>query len=87
MPRYKLSPRKLQFSRYYFNFERKYSSCLSGNAYRCALKANYSETYAKRIMSYIRWEELATLAEKQGVIMDEGLKKYLDKISENVSKC
>ncbi len=84
--RYNLSKRKLTFAYYYFDFERKYSSCLAGNAYRCALKVNYSKTYAKKIMSHIHWTELAKLAEKQGLMMDRSLKKYLDKISENVRK-
>ena len=85
--RYNLSKKKLVFAYYYFDSERKYSSCLAGNAYRCALKANYSKTYAKKIMSHMCWTELAILAEKQGLIMDKSLKKYLGKISENVDKC
>lgn len=70
MGRYKLSKRKLEFARFYFDFDRHYSRSSAGNAYRCALQAGYSESYAKRIMWRMNWKEL------------EGLMK----ISENTSK-
>lgn len=59
--RYKLSRRKKLFALYYFDFDRLYPPSKPGNAYRCALRAGYSESYAKKIMSYMRWEELESL--------------------------
>lgn len=61
MGRYKLSKRKLEFARFYFDFDRIYSRAFAGNAYRCALQAGYSESYAKRIMWHMNWKELETL--------------------------
>lgn len=71
MKRYKLSKRKLYFARYYFDFEKTYSYSSPGNAYRSALQAGYSDSYAKKILSYMGWREL----EKQV------------KMSENTSNC
>lgn len=65
--RYKLSERKRSFARFYLDVERLYSPALAGNAYRCALQAGYSESYAKRILWHMDWREL----------------EYLMKISEN----
>lgn len=70
MNRYKLSKRKLEFARFYFDFERVFSISSAGNAYRCAIQAGYSNSYAKKIMSHMGWEELELLV----------------KISENVIK-
>lgn len=61
MSRYRLSERKKKFARYYFDFERIYSRSSAGNAYRCALRAEYSESYAKKILSYMSWRELESL--------------------------
>ncbi|MBT7705832.1 hypothetical protein HN569_00600 [bacterium] len=61
MSRYKLSQRKLTFARYYFDFEKIYSKSSYFNAYRCALAANYSDSYAKKIMSFMNWQELEML--------------------------
>lgn len=71
MRRYELSERKLNFARYYFDFERIYSRSNAGNAYRCAVQARYSDSYARKIMSYMDWREL----------------KELMKISEKVILC
>jgi len=59
--RYGLSERKKSFARLYFDFERVHSPALAGNAYRCALRAGYSESYAKRIMWHMPWKELESL--------------------------
>jgi phage terminase small subunit len=59
--RYKLSERKRSFARFYFDFERVYLPALAGNAYRCALQAGYSESYAKRILWHMDWRELEDL--------------------------
>lgn len=61
MNRYKLSKRKLEFARFYFDFERVFSRSLAGNAYRCAIQTGYSESYAKKIMWHMSWEELEEL--------------------------
>ncbi|KKP94896.1 MAG: hypothetical protein UR99_C0034G0010 [Candidatus Moranbacteria bacterium GW2011_GWD2_36_12] len=61
--RYKLSERKRSFARLYFNVEGEYLPILAGNAYRCALQAGYSESYAKRIMWHMNWRELKELME------------------------
>jgi len=59
--RYKLSERKMNFARYYFDFERIYTRSQAGNAYRCGLLAKYSDSYARKILSYMDWRELELL--------------------------
>lgn len=71
MARYKLSKRKIDFARYYFDFDKVYAKSRPGNAYRSALQAGYSDSYSKKILSYTHWRELETLV----------------KMSENDSKC
>jgi len=61
MGRYKLSKRKLEFARFYLDFDRLYSRSLAGNAYRCALQVGYSESYARRILWHMNWKELERL--------------------------
>lgn len=70
MVRYNLSQRKIDFARFYFDFERVYGLSF-GNAYRSALLAGYSDSYSRKILSYMGWREL----EQQM------------KMSENASNC
>lgn len=77
MTRYKLSKRKMEFARLYFDYDRQYFQALAGNAYRCALQAGYSESYAKRIMWHISWVELARMAQNQGIVLSETIQKYV----------
>jgi len=67
MKRYKLSERQIKFIKDYINRDRGTFS----NAYRSALRAGYSDSYAKKITSYIGWQEL---------------EKRIEKISEKVGK-
>lgn len=70
MKRYKLSSRKEKFAEYYLTAPRHSETC--GNAYRSALKAGFSDSYAKRITADMNWQELKHLAEKQGYVLEEG---------------
>ena len=58
MIRYKLSKRKIDFARYYFDFAKTWPQSSPGNAYRCALQAGYSNSYSRKILSYTHWREL-----------------------------
>jgi hypothetical protein len=87
MHRYELSKRKLEFAKLYLDFERRYSSALAGNAYRCALEVGYSESYAKRIMWHMSWVQLAMMAQEQGLILEDDTQRYVKEISERTDKC
>jgi phage terminase small subunit len=65
MKKYKLSERQIKFIQDYTNGSGNNFS----NAYRSALKAGYSDSYAKKITSYIGWQEL-----------EERLKKISEKV-------
>ncbi len=80
MNRYKLSERKLEFARYYFSPESE--TC--HNYYRSALKAGFSDSYARKISYGMNWTELAILVENQGLILlDDSLREYALRI-ENI---
>jgi len=73
MGRYKLSERKLEFARYYFSSERAF--CY--NYHRSALKAGFSESYARKISWRMNWTELAMLAENQGfILLNDSSREY-----------
>lgn len=75
MKRYKFSYRKRKFATFYLPSRRDSES--GGNAYRSALRASYSESYAKKIMSYMHWTELARIAEESGVIkLEDHIHEY-----------
>jgi len=83
MRRYKPSEKKLNFAQYYFLPD----SETRNNFYRSALKAGYSDSYARKIMCNMNWTELALMAEDQGlVLLDDNLRKYAQKISEKCGK-
>lgn len=82
MGRYKFSERKKKFAEYFLTPRRRGET--GGNAYRSALRAGYSESYAKKIMSRMRWTELSIIAEKSGIIMmDDDTREYAYEI-ENI---
>lgn len=87
--RYGLSKRKLLFAFYYFDLDRRYSTCLGGNAYRSALKAGYSDNYSKKILSQMNWVELAWRVENQGyIVLGESERAYVQKIiTKKFEKC
>lgn len=71
MRRYRLSNKKIDFTHYYFDFAKVYPYSSPGNAYRSAIQAGYSDSYSRKILSYIGWRELESMV----------------KMSEKVSKC
>lgn len=76
MKRYTLSQRKIEFARFYFSDE----SETRYNYYRSALKAGFSDSYARKISWRMNWIELAILTENQGIIvLDDNLRKYAQK--------
>jgi hypothetical protein len=86
MSRYKLSEKKLEFACYYFSDE----SETRYNYYRSALKAGFSDSYARKIMCNMNWTELALMAEDQGfTLLDDSSREYAQrcqKTMENVGK-
>lgn len=75
--RYKLSKRQIRFITYYLDNEDRITY---SNAYRSALKAGYSDSYAKKITSYIDWEELEERVKK--LTKKDNRERYLE--SENL---
>lgn len=82
MPRYKLSEKKIGFARFYFSPE----SETHHNYYRSALKAGFSDSYARKISWRMDWTELAMLAENQGIILlDDGSREYAQKCQKMIT--